>query len=194
MGRQEKQRQLGLLGGLRFRRLPKQEGEDEHVLDPVVAISEREGPADAPINYVTTAAPAVPSPSVQRKLREREEERAQAAAQGVPLSPTSSARARRRKGLLACVWVALVATALTLVPIAAISWRKYRSPHPIGFGAAWVSLASQLLPLIEHDDEHFLDLQALEVSRRRLDQANHLNIGACVHWIPVWLSRGAREE
>lgn len=167
--------------GLRHRRLPTPADEEEHVpRDAADGVGSTEGRRQQQL---------VASPSVRRKLRERQE-RLEARGR----APSVGTTTKRRKGLWACLWVGLVGLVLPALAVLATAWRKYRSPHPIGFGAAWVSLMTGFFPLIEHDEEHRLDLDALHVSRKRLESSNMLNIGACVCavvclWVPDGFTR-----
>lgn len=162
MGRGKKQE------ALRYRRLPKRVDEDEHVPE-ADGIGSVDGPSSSKQQHHHQV---VASPSVRRKLQEHQE---RLAARG--RAPSVATTTLRRKGLLACVWLSLMGLLIPALGVLATAWRKHRSPHPIGFGAAWVSVITGLFPLIEHDAEHRIDLNTLHTSRRRLESSNMLNIG-----------------
>lgn len=160
---------------LRHRRLPKPFDEDEHVLDADgIGSVDADGPSKAQQQHRQQE--LVLSPSVRRKMQEHQE-RLAAARRG--RAPSVATTTLRRKGLLACVWLSLVGLLIPAVGLLATAWRKHRSPHPIGFGAAWVSVITGLFPLIDHDAEHRIDLNTLHTVRRRLEASNMLNIGTC---------------
>jgi hypothetical protein len=166
---------------LRLRRPPGRdaEEEEEHVLSPGRAMEGSAGAGGTGVYSPRRMQQLAASPSLRRKLRElQEEEAARRHLATADAAAPSAARRRRRVLALAVVWLVLFSMVLPTLAVLATAWRKYRSPHRIGFGAAWVSMLTGLFPLIEHDELHNLDLQGLHASRRRLDQSNLLNIGA----------------